>query len=230
VSLTFDDARLSQIDTGIPILTKFGIRGTFYVSFHAMQQRLDGWREAVRAGHEVGNHSVHHPCTANFGWGASHVLEDYTIEQMEFELIEANAMIQKLLGVTARSFAYPCGQKYVGRGLGLLSYVPLVAKHFLVGRGFPDETANDPTVCDLAQAMGVDSDCKPFGYLKDWIDSTLKRGGWLILVSHEMGPSRRQSISKNVLTRLCRHLTDSDEIWVDTVSNIGAHIKTAQQK
>ena len=42
ISLTFDDARLSQIDKGIPLLDKHGVKGTFYVSPNAVTQRLDG--------------------------------------------------------------------------------------------------------------------------------------------------------------------------------------------
>ena len=47
LSLTFDDARLSQIDKGIPLLDKYGIKGTFYLSPGAMLQRTEGWKKAV---------------------------------------------------------------------------------------------------------------------------------------------------------------------------------------
>ena len=59
-----------------------------------------------------------------------------------------------------RTFAYPCGQRFVGRGFEVRSYVPPVAERSLAGRGYLDESANDPAVCDLAEAMGT-----PFG---DW--------------------------------------------------------------
>jgi len=32
LSLTFDDARLTQPDKGIPVLDKYGVKATFYVS------------------------------------------------------------------------------------------------------------------------------------------------------------------------------------------------------
>src|SRR4030043_1269646 len=32
LSLTFDDARLSQPDKGIPLLEKYGVKATFYIS------------------------------------------------------------------------------------------------------------------------------------------------------------------------------------------------------
>jgi peptidoglycan/xylan/chitin deacetylase (PgdA/CDA1 family) len=48
LSLTFDDARLSQIDNGIPLFDKFNVKATFYVSRNNMLQRLEGWKKAVR--------------------------------------------------------------------------------------------------------------------------------------------------------------------------------------
>ena len=31
LSLTFDDARLSQVDQGLPLLDAYGVKATFYV-------------------------------------------------------------------------------------------------------------------------------------------------------------------------------------------------------
>ena len=47
ISLTFDDARLSQIDKGIPVLDKYNVKGTFYLSPDAMIKRAEGWKKAV---------------------------------------------------------------------------------------------------------------------------------------------------------------------------------------
>ena len=68
VSLSFDDARLSQVDTGIPVLDEFEVKATFYLSVEAMRERLDGWKKAAANGHEIGNHSMTHPCSGNFAW------------------------------------------------------------------------------------------------------------------------------------------------------------------
>src|ERR1043165_7252823 len=86
LSLTFDDARLSQIDRGIPILDQHGVKATFYVSMRAMHQRIEGWKHAVANGHEVGNHTASHRCTGNFGWARSAALEDFDLARMEEDL------------------------------------------------------------------------------------------------------------------------------------------------
>jgi peptidoglycan/xylan/chitin deacetylase (PgdA/CDA1 family) len=116
VSLSFDDARVSQIDTGLALLDRQHVKATFFVQTENIRKRLDGWKKAVADGHEIGNHSKTHPCTANYSFSRANALEDYTLEMMAAQLDGANAEIESLLGVKPRTFAYPCGQKFVGRG------------------------------------------------------------------------------------------------------------------
>ncbi|WP_306550559.1 polysaccharide deacetylase family protein, partial [Daejeonella sp.] len=68
ISLSFDDARASQVDAGTALLDQYGVKGTFYVVPNSVKQRLEGWKKAVISGHEIGNHSFNHPCTGNFPW------------------------------------------------------------------------------------------------------------------------------------------------------------------
>src|SRR5713101_5746724 len=138
VSLSFDDARASQVDTGLAFLKREDVKVTFFVNPGAVEKRLAGWMQAVADGHEIGNHSLTHPCTGNYAFSARNALEDYTLQMMARQLDEANDEIQKLLGVKPTTFAYPCGLKFVGRGRDVKSYVPLVAERFLVGRGYLD--------------------------------------------------------------------------------------------
>jgi peptidoglycan-N-acetylglucosamine deacetylase len=157
VSLSFDDARASQVDVGLDVINPTGVKVTFFVttSSDAFQSKLDGWKRALAGGHEIGNHTVNHPCTGNFPWSLHNALENYTLDEMSRQLDESNAQIEQRLGVRATTFAYPCGQKFVGRGPGMKSYVPLIGQKFLVGRGYMDEYYNDPVFCDLAQASGT---------------------------------------------------------------------------
>jgi len=225
ISLTFDDARLSQIDRGILILDEYGFKGTFYVSVGNLKERVEGWMKAVAAGHEIANHSVKHPCSGNFPFSRDRALEDYTLDMMRNEMNEANNIIEQFLGIRPVSFAYPCGQKYVGRGTNLKSYVPLVAEEFLTGRGWLDEWANDPAFCDMAQLMGVKLDEMSFDQVKTLMDRTLADGGWLVFCGHEIGEDGRQVTSSQTLRTLCEYAKDpKNGIWLDTVQNIAAYI------
>lgn len=226
LSLTFDDARLSQIDTGLALLDKYGIKATFYVSVDNLEKRLEGWKRAVASGHEIGNHSRTHPCTGNYEFSLKNALEDYTLPMMEKELDGASADIQRLLGVTPVTFAYPCGQKFVGRGREVKSYVPLVAERFIVGRGYLDEAANDPVFCDLAQAAGRGFDDLNYEQVKKLAMQAKEQGRWLILVGHEIGAPAFQTTDAVALEALCQYARDpANGLWVDTVAAIGKYIR-----
>ncbi len=226
VSLTWDDARPSQVDVGVPILDRFGIKGTFYVLPRNMGARLSKWRRAAANGHEIGNHSLNHPCTGNFDWQTQEtMLERYTLARMERELRAANRLLRVALGVEPTSYAYCCGQNFVGRGTRLKSYVPLVAKLFTVGQAGFSETYANPLICDLAQVPSIKFDNKAYGELRETLDAAVADGCWLILMGHEVGDVRaRQTTSASALRDLCSHFGRRPDIWVDTVTAVGRHV------
>ena len=225
ISLTFDDSRFSQLDIGIPILDKYDVDATFYVVGDRFEQRVDDWKKAVKNGHELGNHSLTHPCTGNYTFSQENALENYTLEKMKHELVEANAVIERLIGVKPVSFAYPCGQKFVGRGVNLKSYVPLVAGNFLTGRGWLGEAPNAPEYCDLAQLLGMELDDKSFDQAKKTIDRAVKTGGWLIFGGHDVGEAAFQVVDVGTLEKICKYAADpANGLWIDTVGKIGEYL------
>lgn len=231
VSLTFDDARLSQADLGLDLLGRCGVRATFYVSPQNVEPRLNAWRAAVVAGHEIGNHTMTHPCTGNSPWSRHKAIEEMTLEQMEREFADADAAIEQLLGVKTTTFAYPCGQTFVGRGRSLESYIPLVAKHFIAGRLFRTEVINDPEFCDLANLCANDSDGKSFEEMKGWVDTAIEQGRWLVIAGHEINESGRQTTIAPALDALCRYCNEREDVWIDTVANVATrliHVREAQ--
>ena len=226
ISLTFDDARHSQVTQGLPILDEYGTKATFYVSIRNLEEQLDAWKRAAVNGHEIGNHTLAHPCSGNFPFIGDRALENYTLDKMQHELVEANNIIESLLGVRPVSFAYPCGQKFVGRGQNLKSYVPLVATEFLAGRGWMDEWANDPAFCDMANLMAMELDGKDFEQVKQLIDRTLANGGWLIFCGHEIGEGERQTTHSSTLKALCEYAKDpANGLWLDSVQAVANHIR-----
>lgn len=159
LSLSFDDGRPSQIDVGLPLLRKLGVTATMYVMPDQVSWKLEGWKQAVLEGHEIGNHTINHPCTENFEWvNPKNATENYTLERMHDELLEANKRIVAMLGVTPVSFAYSCGETSIGRGEATKSYRPLIAKLFRSGRGWLAESVNNPAKIDLTYVMGTKID------------------------------------------------------------------------
>jgi peptidoglycan-N-acetylglucosamine deacetylase len=230
VSLSFDDARLSQIDTGLALLNDEHVKATFFVQANNIGQRLEGWKKAVADGHEIGNHSLTHPCTGNYAFSRHNALEDYTLQRMAAQLDDANAEIQRLLGVKPKTFAYPCGLKFVGRGMDVRSYVPLVAERFLVGRGYLDESANDPAFCDLAQTMGTPFDDLDLEQMTHRVEQAAKDGRWVIFVGHEIGKRGFQVTDTGALKALCEYLKDpANGIWLGTVEEVAEYIRLRQR-
>lgn len=225
ISLSFDDARLSQVDSGLPLFDKYGVKATFYVTPSSVEKRLDGWKKAVASGHEIANHTLNHPCSGNFAFARQKALENYTLDMIQNEIDEANKAIKKLLGVKTTTYGYPCGQTFVGRGENLKSYVPLIAKQFIAGRLWLSESWNDPAFCDMAQLMGMESDGKTFEQLKNLIDQTVKDGGWLILAGHEIGASGNQTTLIPAMEELCKYAKNpANGLWIATVQEVANYV------
>jgi peptidoglycan/xylan/chitin deacetylase (PgdA/CDA1 family) len=231
LSLSFDDARASQVLAGLSVLDAHGVKVTFYVVPSAVEPQLAGWRKAVAAGHEIGNHSLTHPCSGNFPWAREKALETYTLEKMRGELVAGNARVKDLLGVVPETFAYPCGQTFVGRGRETKSYVPLVAELFLAGRGWLDEAPNDPLFCDLAQSLAIEMDGKDFAQIRPVLEQARETGGWVVLAGHEIGGEGRQTTRVSMLQALLPYARDpANGLWLAPVATVARHIRGVQEK
>ena len=81
ISLTFDDGMHSQLEIAAPRMEDRGFRGTFYLNPRGedWQDRLAAWQPLQAAGHEIGNHTIAHPCSLN----TTPVLQSWTLEQIE---------------------------------------------------------------------------------------------------------------------------------------------------
>jgi len=114
VVLTYDDALNVHLDNVQPALDALNIKGTFYVSTYseAFRNRIDDWRRLAHGGHELGNHTIFHPCVGkdsrpwvnpNYDMGA------YTVERMVDEIKFNNTLLEAVDGKKERTFAYTCG-------------------------------------------------------------------------------------------------------------------------
>lgn len=230
ISLSFDDARPSQVDVGTPLLDQHGIKATFYLVPSSVEQRLSQWRIAADTGHEMGNHSLNHPCTGNFTWSRDKAIEEYSIDQMREELQQANRQLETMLGVVPEVFAYPCGQTFVGRGENTRSYVPVVAELFSSGRGWLDESPNDPAFCDMAQLMGTSMDEQDFPAIKAIIEAAKQNQQWIVFAGHDIGETGRQTTRTAMLEQLFEYAKDpANGVWLASVGTIASYIREQRQ-
>ena len=230
LSLSFDDARPSQVQGGTAFLDRHDVKATFFVVPETVEQQLKGWKDAVANGHEIGNHTLTHPCSGNYLWSRHKALENYSLAQIRKDIVDANKQIQRLLGITPVVFAYPCGQTFIGRGVDTKSYVPIIAELFLLGRTYRDKTANDPAFCDFAQLTGIDMDETTFENVLPVLESAKENNQWVLLGGHEMGESGRQTTRFAMLEKLLAYASDpANGIWIAPVGTVANYIR-AQRK
>jgi len=138
ISLSYDDALDSQLDHAVPALDSFGIKASFYIlpNSPSLYNRLEEWRQLAARGHELGNHSIYHPCRRSLpdrDWvPPHHDLDRYSLEQMTEELITANTFLKALDGRTERTLTLPCGDMLVGMEEG---YINKLEELFIAYKG-----------------------------------------------------------------------------------------------
>jgi hypothetical protein len=153
-------------------------------------------------------------------------LEEYDLARMKRELLEANDIIGQMLGIRPTTFAYPCGQTYVGREVYTKSYVPLVAEYFKSGRRWMDEVDNDPSYCDLNQIMARRMDGQVFGELRRIVDESIANGRWLVLVGHRVGERGEYTTDAEALRHLFDYVTEpSRKVWLAPVGEIAEYVR-----
>lgn len=233
VSLTFDDGMRSQFEIGVPLLNRHGIQATFYVNPREHDaENLARWSEAAAQGHEIGNHTVNHPCSKNFAFIADtgrRALEEMSWNEMAWELAETN---RRLAAVQANprvvSFAYPCYQPFLGKGAARVSYVPLVLEHCIAGRG-RGERANDPRYCDLGYLWSWPCERLTGAHLIGLAEQAAHEGRWAILTFHGIHEGHL-AVAEGDLAELCAHLAaNRARIWSAPVATVAAHVAEVQR-
>src|SRR6195952_4744884 len=104
VVLTYDDAINVDLDNVLPALDSLNLKGTFYLigSSPVVNKRINEWRLAAKHGHELGNHSMFHPCDGSLP-GRSFITPDgdlskYTVERVVKEIRANNTLLKAIDG------------------------------------------------------------------------------------------------------------------------------------
>ena len=227
VSITFDDGMQSQLARAVPMLNNHNLQATFYLNPREnYQEQLRPWQAVAQAGHELGNHTVRHPCSMNFGFVADSgrtPLEKMTLADIEAEIVQAGDRLAEVVPQAAVSFAYPCYQPYVGRGATRQSYVPMVAKHCVAGRG-RGERANDPRYCDLFYLWSQPCERMTGAELVGIVEHAIREGRWTILTFHGVHEGHL-SIGDGDLAELCAHLDrNRARVWTAPVATVAQRV------
>jgi hypothetical protein len=233
VSLTFDDGMRSQREVGLPVLDRFGVRATFYVNPRDdYAQMLELWRGAVETGHELGNHTINHPCSKNFPFISEfgrRALEEMSFEDIGWEIDETNRRLNEVFPNQGPvSFAFPCYQPFVGKGATRQSYVPVVLERCIAGRG-RGEQSNDPRYCDLGYLWSWPCERMTGQTLIGIVEQAITQGRWAIMTFHGVHEGHL-SVAEGDLAELCAHLQkSSSRVWSAPVAEVAKWVGEKQK-
>ena len=224
VSLTYDDGVDSGLDHAMPDLERVGFRGTFYLPIGNSQvtTRRTDWKNAFLKGHEIGNHTVNHPCR---GPGHGTNLETYTPADIRKEILFAATWLNEHIGLdNYRTFAYPCGHVAVGNPPDEASFSSAVrACHFaarLAGGGINNPVAINPLRIKAA-VIGYPHG-QVFAPFKEYCELATTLRGWAVIVFHGIGDQWFPT-DRDVHQQLLEYLEDR-RFWVAPVKEVARYV------
>lgn len=232
VSLAYDDAAPSQLDHAIPALDRHGLKGSFYLTLasESLRTRQPEWVAAARNGHELGNHTLFHQCSASLPdrtWvEPQRNLDTTTVAQMADQVRLANVMLTALDGRTERTMTVPCGDTQASDG----NYVDAIASDFVaikLGQGgvVGDMKAINPAAVPVDVPVGVTGE-----QLIARVEEAARQGTMVSFTFHGIGGDHL-AVSSEAHEQLLRHLAAHPDVyWVAPFIDIMKYVIADRSK
>jgi hypothetical protein len=143
-------------------------------------------------GHELGNHSLFHPCRREpperYEWLApEYDLCDYTEKRWLDEMRIANCILGLIDGRAERTFGNTCCNTTLGRGEAEQELAPLILQLFAAGRGACNSRIVDPVNANLGALGHCNGDRRTSGELASEVEQAAASHGWMIFMMHGVG-------------------------------------------
>ncbi len=185
---------------------------------------MERWREAASQGHELGCHSLFHPCSGEFDWvPEEYRTEDYTVRRMLDEAKVMNQFLYAVDGMGRRTYAYPCYEKEVGG----TDYVDSLSRSglFVGARG---GKRSDPLPLEDLELFDIPSmsvtDELSFDKVTAYIDKAVENGTIAVFCFHGIGGDYIVT-SREYHQRIIGYLkAKEDQIWVATLADIATYL------
>lgn len=232
VNLAYDDSLNSQLDIAIPQLDKYGFKGSFYLRLDAptLKNRLNEWRQAAANGHELGNHTIYHPCRGskpNREWVIPyHDLDTYKLDEIHQEIDLANTLLHAIDGRTERTYTLPCGDTLADGK----DYVAGIKDKFLgikvVGGSVPDTMQ----AYDMGDTGVWAPSEQTADQLIDFVKQAKQKGTMANFTFHGIGGDYLTTSAEAHEALLAYLAKNKSDYWVATFADISRYVRQQQAK
>ncbi len=226
VVLTYDDAIDQHLDNALPVLDSLGLKATFYVTgfSKSMQTRLDDWRRLASHQHELGNHTLFHPCIGNLPgreWvSVENDMSRYTVERMNNEVRMTNLFLQALDGKTKRTFAFTCGDMKING----VEFIKDLKKDFIAARAVRNEMHKIRDV-DLYNVDCYMVNGHSGTEMISWVKKAMESNSLLVILFHGVGGGNALDVSIPAHREVLQFIKQNEkDIWVAPMVEIAEHI------
>ncbi|HVG16256.1 MAG TPA: sialate O-acetylesterase [Chitinophagaceae bacterium] len=232
VLLTYDDGLNVHLSNAVPALDSLGLKGTFYISDYAgaLKTQVPKWKLAALNGHELANHTMHHPCEGGRP-GREFVkpendLTKYTVQRITSEIKSMNTLLASIDNKRQRTFAFPCADAKIGD----TAYIDYSKNEFIAARSVRSEMPRIEVI-DLfnlpSYMVNGESGEKLIGLVKE----AMQKKAMLIFLFHGVGGEHSLNVSLQAHTELLQFLKQNErDIWIAPVVEVASYIKTYQQQ
>jgi len=234
IALTYDDGLSSHINTVAPMLKQYKFKATFYptVSSPSLTYEKDKWKKLAVDGHELGNHTVYHPCQKSkegMEWVKDEYdLDKYTAKDIAEEINLANTLLSEIDGNTTRTFAYPCSHTSAGGD----SYIGIVSSLHPSARVSTGDQNNLKPISeiDLYNVPSWAPDNHGADDIISYIKNIIALGTFSTITFHGIG-AEHMTVSIEAHEEVLQFLdANRDEIWVGTFEEITEYLKANRIK
>lgn len=231
VVLTYDDALDVHLDNAIPLLDSLNLRGTFYLTAYAdaSKKRAGDWKKAADKGHELGNHTLFHPCAGGPGreWlQPEYDMNKYTVRRMEDEIRMTNVFLENIDHKKKRTFAFTCGDMKIGDS----SFINGMKADFAAARAVRHEMHKIHEV-DLynVDCYGVNGETGE--QMIQWVKKAVETNSLLVILFHGVGGAHSLNVSLEAHRTLLTYLKQNEkDIYIAPMVTVAEHIADWQNR
>lgn len=233
VSLSYDDTMPCHRTLVAPALEAHGLRGTFYAPPRDdLAQHTDAWRAMAERGHELGNHTLFHPCRREVPQPDDWVrtwnnLVNFDADRFRGECRTANFMLSLVDGRSERTYGNTCHDVWIGPAESKQRIEPLLAEMFVAARGECTNAPTDPGTADLFNLGTTSGDGHQFKVWRQRIEQAAECGGYLLLTFHGIGPGyQRLQVDTDEHEQLLSYLREqAGRLWTAPVIEVAKWIR-----